>query len=382
METISTDDVHPNTREQTPTAKSKRGKPNPKRQAAFRSKKNVTISNEIVSSVHMRLKISDPTAVNTVQIRSSIIPARIPISFRNVPTLITELWSRFSTIGTRPFQNFSTNETYKASFVRMVLTMCEAKLCHAQQRCENVPPFDLSSIGTFSEMELRLLTSATSRMPVPIAVLIESIGLFTVDSQPVVPIAITATPHCMSGAVNLTMSGLDALITMAQGNTDPDSQIWRTVFNLTQLPLFNWSIVVDPVTNIRTVAFTADTIAQWAIPRQQYLPLDITRYLQVVSAMESKKGLIVHVDIKTGQGSAVQAVRYPDLYDPNEIESLYYTNTNLSAYDEQLSGALLLGFENNANPFSRFCSGYAECLKHGTLCQTEARHALLWILNE
>lgn len=87
---------------------------------------------------------------------------------------------------------------------------------------------------------------------------------------------------------------------------------------------------------------------------------------------------MLQCDISTGMGSAVQVVRFPEAYDDYELETLYYTNAIPPTFEEQLAPALLLGYEYQGNPSSRFCSNYYDCLKHGAANKEQARHAIVW----
>lgn len=60
--------------------------------------------------------------------------------------------------------------------------------------------------------------------------------------------------------------------------------------------------------------------------------------------MESKPGFIPQTDLTTSVGSVLQTIRFPEMWDPDEDETLYYANT-INPNFEKLAPALRLGYE-------------------------------------
>lgn len=90
-------------------------------------------------------------------------------------------------IGTRPFTTLATDANLNI-FMKCILHLAQAKVRFAQMKVQQTPAFPLTSLETFIEMQLRILTIMSQRLPYPIAMYLKSIEKFTADSQPVVPI--------------------------------------------------------------------------------------------------------------------------------------------------------------------------------------------------
>lgn len=148
----------------------------------FRNKKNQEFQQQLTASILKRLKVSDPTTVAAIPLRSSIVPSHIPIVFRGLPRFVSQLWLRMKSIGTRPFQALSTDANY-AVFLKVILHIAEAKIAYAQMNCTQPPRQELSSNYTFTEMQLRTISSLAKVLPYPIVIYLESIGNFTIDRQ-------------------------------------------------------------------------------------------------------------------------------------------------------------------------------------------------------
>lgn len=137
---------------------------------------------------------------------------------------------------------------------------------------------------------------------------------------------------------------------------------------------------LPPTVRVDAVSVSAQTLEFWngTIPSLREREV----FNQIIASMDSKKGFNIQCEITTGDGSIVQVVRFPDQYDSDEMETLYYMNTDVPTFEEQLAPALQLGYEHRETKFSRFCGTYAECLKHGSASAEEARHSIIWTYSE
>lgn len=357
-----------------------------KKELKFRMKKNDEFQKELTATLMKRLKISDPTNLNAVQLQSSIPPVRVPITLRGLPRFVHELWLRMKAIGTRPFSQLATDANY-AIFLKCIMYIAESRLTYAQMKCEAVPPFPLSSISSFTEMQLRTIKLQSSRLPFPLVIFMEAIGNFTIRKQLVVPVEMKCNPEAASGAVSLMPTSIVKVLEVLR-NSIPVDNVLYTIAQLLDLPNINWMTEVQtcpavPATNTtpaqverRVEVSRADpsSIEFWKFPN----PVEWLTFSQIISSMESKKGFLLQFDVTTGLGSSLQLIRYPEPYDPNEDETMYYMNDEVPEFEEKLAGALLLGCECNSDPTGRFTSSYTECYKHGSVSQTEVRHAVIW----
>lgn len=107
------------------------------------------------------------------------------------------------------------------------------------------------------------------------------------------------------------------------------------------LPNVDWEEVQIPVREgdavIQQPGFRATpaSVAFWnnRIPTHQ----ERTVFRQIIAAMDSKKGFNILSSIDHGEGSVVQAVRFPEQFDAEEAETLYYTNVLVPTFEEQLA---------------------------------------------
>lgn len=289
-------------------------------------------------------------------------------------------------IGTRPFATLATPENY-AVFMKCILYIAEAKVCYAQMKCETIPPFPLPSALSFTEMQLRAINMLARRLPFPLVIYLEAIGNFMANKQPVVPVLITTTPAAASGAISFAPTSIGILLQTLLTPHRADALVCTIGQNLGRLPNVSWvegqrqdqpaegQPVLPPY---QVLSVTPESHAFWSQPPT---PPQRLIFEQIIASMESKKGFLLHTDITTGIGSVIQTIRFPDDYDPDEEETLYYTNTEVPDFEEKLASALSLGYEYNGDHFSRFCGSYSECLKHGSACAPDARHAVIWADN-
>lgn len=351
----------------------------------FRQKKNESFQAELTASILRRLKVSDPTTVNAINLESAIIPARVPISFRGLPNFVYNLWGRMQSIGTRPFAAIATQENYNI-FLKCIMYIAEAKVTFAQMRAEVIPPFPLTSLETFTEIQLRTICVIAKRLPYPIVIFLEAIGNFSVQKQFVIPILSTTSPSAASAAVSYAPSMIAKLLCALREEILVDDVLYQLAQEVTDLPNINW-VHRDvpacvgpgdiPVPARRFVHIDDASRAFWVPPTARERVI----FEKIIAAMDSKSGFILENDITTGSGSIIQTVRFPDEYNPDEDETLYYMNVEVPEFEEKLAPALMLGQEYRTDAFSRFCSSYSECLKHGSACAPSAIHAVIWANN-
>lgn len=359
------------------------------KEVKFRVKKNEDFQKELQATLLKRLKISDPTNLDAVQLQSSIPPARIPITFRGLPRYVFELWQRMKAIGTRPFSQLATDINY-AIFLKCIMYIAESRLTYAQMKCEAVPPFPLSSINKFSEMQLRTIKLQSSRLPFPLVIYLEAIGNFTIRKQMVVPVEMRTDPDNASGAISLMPTSILKLLEVFRTAVVVDNVIY-TIAQYLDLPKINWvtdtqvcpavpattGAPAQPERRVDVVKIDPHSIEFWGFPK----PMEWLTFSQIISSMESKPGFLLQFDITTGQGSSLQMIRFPEVYDPDEEETMYYMNDEVPEFEEKLAGALMLGCEYRSDPTGRFTSSYSECYKHGSVSQMEIRHAVIWANN-
>lgn len=339
----------------------------------YRQKKNKQFTDSLRASVFARLKISDPTDIGSIRTISNVVPSRIPVSLRAIPRLLAEVWDRMKAIGTRPFQALATDAN-KAVFFKVCLLLFEAKVCYAQ-RAAMVSRFETPTQFQFTDMQLRKIKSVSMRLPFPIAIALEHLGNFTVNDQPVVPVFVRVDPVAASGALSLARSDLRILVNQLRVPLAADNVVVNIARNIEDLPMVTWRLNPNGSTQL-----TDESVAFWA-GADVWDPLPANErslFLQIIASMESKKGFLLLTEIDHGDGSAVAAVRFHEPFDAEETETLYYMNTKVTEYEEQISAALLYGYEHQAITHSRFCGSYDEPLIHGSANQNEVRRALIW----
>jgi len=144
------------------------------------------IQNEINSAITLKI-------IKTLR-------AFVPITLQNVPLLVHEVWQYMRFVNNADFQRLDTKENYEV-FLKCVLVLCQAKLVYTYKRVEgfNSPLCQLmDEKGTRSAM-----AQMAASLPVPIAILLDSIGITKFSGQDVVPVIATVKPNEeLSGAFN------------------------------------------------------------------------------------------------------------------------------------------------------------------------------------
>lgn len=237
--------------------------------------------------------------------------------------------------------------------------------------------FPLTSLTTYTEMQLRSIRLYSSRLPTPLVIYMEAIGNITANKQFVIPVEKRTNPASANGAVSFFPSSISTLLTTCTADNPTDGVLMNIAQRLSELPNIAW---VTEQRHCPAIAATATSPAQperhfevahispdsrnfWRFPTTT----EWTLFSKIVASMELKKDFILHFDVSTGLGSPCHLVRFPDEYDPNETETLYYANVEIPEFDEKLSGALMLGLECDSTRSGRFTSSYDECLSHGSV---------------
>lgn len=347
----------------------------------FRGKKNQEFQAQLTASLLKRLHVTDPTKVSAIRLRSSVIPTAIPITLRALPRFVEAVWKRMISIGTRPFGILATPANY-GIFMKMILMIAEAKLAYAQMKITAPPSMDLPHTFEFSESELRVFASLAKVLPYPIAIFIEAIGNFTVDRQTVVPYFPRIQPANASGCITYAPTHIREVLTALAQPVAADNANVVAARAIDDLPNVVWDEVQVPIREgdavVQRPGFRAnpESLAFW----QPRLPsaAERTVFRQIISAMDSKKGFNILSTIDHGEGSIVQAIRFPEQFDPHELETEYYANVNLPTFEEQLAPALMLGYEFGVPRYSRLMSGLDQCLIRGSANQEEALRSVIW----
>lgn len=356
----------------------------------FQKNKNKQFQAELQASILKRLKISDPTNLDDVQLQKSSPPQQIPITLMGLPIFVKELWERMKAIGTRPFASLATDDN-RDVFLKCLLYIAETRVCYAQLTCGRNPVFQLTSLQTYSEMQLRSIRAYSSRLPTPLVIYMEAIGNITANKQYVVPVEMTTTPPAANGAVSFFPSSITTLLTTCTADNPTDGLLMNVAQRLSGLPKIVWVMEqrhcpaisatatspAQPERNFEVAHISPDSRNFWRFPNNT----EWTIFNKIIASMESKKDFLLQFDVSSGLGSLSQIVRFPDEFDSTETETLYYNNVDIPEFDEKLSGALLLGLEHGSNRTGRFTSSYDECLSHGSISQNDVRHAVIWANN-
>lgn len=346
-----------------------------RQETKFRSKKNVQFAATIRESVYARLGISDPTKLSTVKPSADVVSSRVPVVLRALPSLFDFVWKRMKAIGTEPFLALATDRN-RAIFIKVLLTIFEAKISYAQ-RATQIDRFDLPSVNVYTVEQLVLITSLSRRLPFPIVIALEALGNFVQDQQLVVPVLATHEHPLASGAYNFAPSHLKVLFESLRQPQLVSTLLFELEPSLRDLPVVEWVLSGD---NSRVQA-AESSLSFWA--GADPLPPDERQiFRSIIASMETKPGFLILTDITHGDGSPVPIIRFPDSFDPDELETNYYTTTHATPYDEALAGVVLYGLEPGVKLFSRFSGDYDEPFMHGNLCIQTCRQALVWADHE
>lgn len=118
------------------------------------------------------------------------------------------------------------------------------------------------------------------------------------------------------------------------------------------------------------------TIQLWASGQPTSREREI--FLQIIASMDSKPGFNIRVDISSEIGSTTQAIRFENEITNETISSLYYSTTDVSTFEERIAPALCLELDHGIVKLSRFCRGYHNCVKRGTMSVNQSTYAVIW----
>lgn len=322
-------------------------------------------------NVFHRLNIADPTNLSSIRVRCNFVPTIVPISFRAIPAYCYELWAYFGKLNAYDFRRLDTSLNY-AIFVKVFLFICEAKLAIAQIKC-SLPEQELTLTKRYSPFDLRDLVSNSRALPKPLALVIEQIGNFIADDQPVVPTLAQTYPAIASGALNFAPTELQTLCNYL-AEPQPVASVAQLVRELDDLPGVTWSR--SAAAPAQMIWMHPDSVAFWTSPLPSQREFKI--FTSIVSSFRNVGEFISLCDIESGDGSALQAIRYPESFDYSAPRANYYACTVVSQFEEQLAPAIQLGFEYRALKVSRFCGTLERTLTRGVSVPYASARAAIW----
>lgn len=367
-----------------------RGKPGQgasnKRNEAYRRKKNKETDDAIMAGIFSRLKIADPTSVPQVQIARDIHPVTVPISLRQTVQVVDRVWDTMEAIGTRPFANLNTLEN-KNIFKKGMLILEEAKVCYAQRAHMDKPDEDLPSKNLYSLEELQDLNNMAEELPLPLAMLLETIGNTVSGKQTVTPLLAEVQGMAnVSGAVTYAPRQLLPLLRILRGGVPLGGQVHNVAIALADLPGLVWEEFVGPVVapaleGAAMVRLNDVSAAFWLTGNNgrekiRWTDAEYRIFRKIVQSLSSKKDFNVKTDLSHGQGSLAQIVRTPDWQVDQSIE--WFTMDDCTDYDQKLGVAFGFGYfgDCQVQP-SRFTGSYVTAYWRGELTPRRVLTALV-----
>lgn len=339
-----------------------------RRNDVFRKKKNVQFQDDLSTTLMRRLNIDDPTSITAIVTLSSVLPTVLPVSFRAVPLFLHMIWMKMESIGTRSFKDLNTPFNAKV-YCKVFLYLCEAKISYAQINCKLLPPQSLTSRRTFSDQQLRLLKTCAENLVYPLAICLESLGSFITDQQPIIPILAKPTGLVPAGAVSYAPSDITKLVQCLRDQQLVCDQ--SLLDKIVDIPGVAW----DDRQPFGVRGISPDTVAFWTDFSSDH---ELNLFNKINSSMSSKKGFVIRSDITSGNGSVIQAIRYPNAFGYSHDDVLFYTNTQVSSLDLQLAPALQFGIEHDCVRESRLCGSIDSCLQRGVAVPLESAYAVIW----
>jgi len=135
----------------------------------------------------------------------------VPITFCDIPLLVHEVWQYMRFVNTDDFRSLDTKENYEV-FLKCVLVLCQAKLVYTH-KCAAGFKSPLCTLMNEKRTQSAVAHMAAT-LPVPIAILLDSIGITKICGQDVMPVIATLQSNEeLSGAINFLPAHINILIT-------------------------------------------------------------------------------------------------------------------------------------------------------------------------
>jgi len=304
---------------------------------------------------------------------SQVVTTFSPITFRNIPAFVGQVWKEMSRVGGRHFKRHVTEENFKV-FLKCILVMCQAKLVCAHRA---MPVAKAECRNLMQETALSFITSAASNLPEPIAVMLDNIGITRISYQDVVPvIAKFKNNPELSGAISFLPADINVLVDKLRNGVvkgGPEHTFGKKFEVLTDV---EWEDVhcKPDATQTQLIRLTEKSYDSLYYPENWITKEQCQLFKDICDSFSTDMQVY---DFKSGQGSQCQLVQFLNW----KADSVVYFYVMDEVYDDQLRLAAAFGFGHHdcaVHPPSRFVGSPETAYKRGMCSQSEASS---WIIS-
>jgi hypothetical protein len=298
---------------------------------------------------------------------SCVLTTFSPITFRNIPAFVRQVWKEMSHIGGKRFKRYVTENNYEI-FLKCVLVMCQAKLVCAHQA---MPIDEAECFNLMYESVLSYITSMASNLPEPIAVMLDSIGITRISYQDVVPVIakLKNNPE-LSGAINFLPADINLLIDKLRNGVVKGGLEHTFGKKLQVLTNVEWEDVPSETDTPQTqmIRLTERSYDSLCYP-ENWITREQCQLFKGICDSFSKDMQVCN--FKSGQGAQSQLVQFLS-WKPGSMVDFYVMD---DVYEDQLRLAAAFGFGHHdyeVHPTSRFVGSPETAYKRGVCSQSEA----------
>ena len=301
----------------------------------------------------------------------------VPITLQNVPLLVHELWQYMRFVNTADFQRLDTKKNYEV-FLKCVLVLCQAKLVYTYKR---VKGFNSPLCNLMYEKRTRsAVAQMAATLPVPIAILLDSIGITKFCDQDVVPVIATLqADEELSGAISLLPAHINILITELKKGVLKGGLAHTLAERLGILTDVEWedehsaecrgTSTVDSK-KATVVKLSEKSYKAMHYPDEWVTDDQITLFKAVCSTLIVKKS-----NIRSGKGKEYQLVQFPNRKVHDTVE--FYVMENISISDVNFASAFGFGHHDcELKEMSRYLGSPENAFMRGTCDPNMARKLL------
>ena len=334
-----------------------------------RGRCNANMTRKLLCSEHYVQLLDDTKPGPSLQVLTTFSP----ITFRNIPAFVGQVWREMSRVGGKHFKRHVTDENFKV-FLKCILVMCQAKLVCAHRAM----PIDKAECRNLMyKTALSFVTSAASNLPEPIAVMLDNIGVTRISYQDVVPvIAKFKNNPELSGAINFLPADINVLVDKLRNGVVKGGLEHTFGKKFEVLTDVEWEDVPTKpdakqtqVIRLTETSYTSLYFPENWITKQQYM-----LFRDICNSFSTDMQMY---DFKSGQGSQCQLVQFLN-WKPDSVVDFYVMD---EVYDDQLRLAAAFGFGHHdyaVHPISRFVGSPETAYKRGMCSQSEASS---WIIS-
>ena len=296
-----------------------------------------------------------------------------PITFRNIPAFVGQVWKEMSRIGGKHFKRHVTEENFRV-FLKCILVMCQAKLVCAHRA---MPVDKAECCNLMYKTALSFVTSVASNLPEPIAVMLDNIGITRISYQDVVPVIakFKKNPE-LSGAINFLPADINVLVDKLRNGVVKGGLEHTFGKKFEVLTDVEWEDVPSKpeATQTQLIRLTKKSYASLYYPKDWITKEQHQLFKDICDSFCTDMQVY---DFKSGQGSQCQLVQFLN-WKPDSVVDFYVMD---EVYDDQLRLAAAFGFGHHdyaVHPASRFVGSPETAYKRGMCSQSEASS---WIIS-